>query len=58
MATLLAIPANMFVRDNDAQLVAGDVGATIEKVQSSRVWWAFDDTDEEAIVSLEIHESL
>lgn len=51
MASLMNLPMSFFVRDNDAQLVAGDVGAGLEFTQSSRMWWAFDDTDEEAIIS-------
>lgn len=53
MASLVILPASMFTGDEDAQLVAGDVAASPENIQSSRMWWAFDDTEEEAIVSLE-----
>lgn len=53
MASLIILPASMFVGDEDAQLVAGDVAASPENIQSSRIWWAFDDTEEEAIVSAE-----
>lgn len=51
MATLLVLPQSLFTGDEDAQLVAGDVAASPENTQSSRAWWAFDDTNEEAIVS-------
>ena len=52
MASLMMLPASMFVGDEDAQLVAGDVAASPETVLS-RMWWAMDDTAEEAIVSHE-----
>ncbi len=54
MATLLVLDASVFVGDDDAQLVAGDVGASPEVIKSSRMWWAFDDTDEEAITSKQL----
>jgi len=54
MATLLVLEMGVFVGDEDAQLVAGDVAASPEFVQSSRGWWAFDDTAEEAITSKEL----
>jgi len=44
--------ASVFVGDNNAQLVAGDAAAAPYSVQD-RPCWAFDDTDEEAIVSEE-----
>ena len=54
MATLLILDASVFVGDEDAQLVAGDVAASPEVIKSSRMWWSFDDTDEEAITSKQL----
>lgn len=54
MATLMILPQSLFTGDEDAQLVSGDVAASPENIQSSRAWWAFDDTAEEAIASLEM----
>ena len=54
MATLLVLDASVFVGDDDAQLVAGDVAASPEVIKSSRMWWAFDATNEEAILSKQL----
>ena len=51
MATLLALSAEHFKAAPDGLLVAGDVQASPEENSVGRSWWAFDDTDEEAIVS-------
>ena len=48
--TILSLSPSSFVPDNDAQLVAGDAGASYIPHNAALVW-AFDDTDEEAIVS-------
>jgi|GEM_PF-3139256 len=52
MATLILLPASSFVGDQDAQLVAGDV-AVPHASHLGRPCLAFDDTDEEAAVSVE-----
>ena len=51
MASLVSLPMAVFVGDEDAQLVAGDVASSPANIQSSRMWWTFDATNEEAIVS-------
>ena len=51
--TLLVLAANTFVGDNDAQLVGGDAAA-VPVNHKGRPAWAFDDTDEAAIVSAEV----
>lgn len=48
--SLIPLTASMFTGDTDAQLVAGDVPATPVR-HKGRPAWAFDATDEEAIVS-------
>lgn len=48
----LTLPANAFVGDTGAQLVAGDVAAGAVNLVG-RPAWSFDDTAEEAIVSAE-----
>lgn len=51
--TLLSLPASAFVGDNDAQLVGGDAAATPAN-HKGRPVMAFDDTDEEAMLSPEL----
>jgi len=51
--TIFLFPAVMWVGDGDAQLVAGDEWPTFV-VHEGRMSLAFDDTDEEAAVSVEI----
>lgn len=53
MATLLILPAPLWIGDEDFQLVAGDNAAAMEKF-SGRLAYAFDATDEEAIISPEM----
>ena len=53
MATLLILPAPMWIGDIDAQLVAGDVAAALERFEG-RLGYAFDATEEEAIVTPEM----
>lgn len=48
----LPLPASAFIGDNDAQLVAGDAAAAPVN-HLGRPAYAFDDTDEEAITSVE-----
>ena len=50
--TLLTIPASAFIPDQNAQLVAGDVGASFVS-HKDRPALSFDDTAEEAAVSPE-----
>lgn len=50
--SLFPLPASAFIGDNDAQLVAGDVAAAA-KNHKGRPAMAFDDTEEEAMVSPE-----
>ncbi len=54
MASLMILEVGVFVGDDDAQLVAGDVAAGLENILSSRAWFSFDDTGEEAIVSKQL----
>ena len=54
MATLLVLDASVFVGDADAQLAAGDGVASPENILSSRMWWAFDADNEEAIISKQL----
>ena len=51
--TLLELAANAFIGDNDAQLVGGDAAA-VPVNHKGRPAFAFDDTDEAAIVSAEV----
>ena len=51
--TVFPIPVTSFIGDTDAQLVAGDTAAAIVN-HKGRPGFAFDDTDEEAIVSAEM----
>jgi hypothetical protein len=51
--TLLVLPADVFRGDDEAQLVGGDNPATPVN-HKGRPGWAFDDTDEEAVVSAEL----
>lgn len=51
--TLFSLSANMFVGDNDAQLVAGDNPATPAN-HVGRPVMTFDATDEEAMTSIEV----
>lgn len=53
MATLLILPAPLWIGDEDAQLVAGDVAASLERFVG-RLGYAFDTTAEEAIVTPEL----
>ena len=52
-ATLILLTPNVFVGDDDAQLVAGD-GPAAPTNHVGRPAFAFDDTDEEAMVSAEM----
>ena len=51
--TLISLTPNVFIGDNDAQLVGGD-GPAIPVNHVGRPAIAFDDTDEQAMVSAEI----
>lgn len=51
--TLILLDANAFTGDEDAQLVGGDAAA-IPVRHKGRPAWAFDDTDEAAIISAEM----
>jgi len=53
MATLLNFPASALLGDNDAQLVAGDVGA-VHASKKGRPVLAFDDMDEAAALAPEV----
>lgn len=50
MAHLFTIPSSLFRGDVDEQMVAGDLPATMAFHKGAMVW-AFDATDEEAVVS-------
>ncbi|MHC4690839.1 MAG: hypothetical protein ACYS5F_14585 [Planctomycetota bacterium] len=50
MADLLPMTAGVFNGDNSVSLVTGDVAAA-PAIRHSRFCWAFDDTQEEAILS-------
>ena len=53
MATLLNFPASCMIGDNDAQLVAGDVGAPHASFKGRPVL-SFDHTNEEAAITPEV----
>jgi hypothetical protein len=52
--TMLIFPASSMIGDNDAQLVTGDVGAP-HSSHLGRPVLSFDDTEEEAAVTPEMH---
>ena len=52
MSTLISLPASSFIGDQDAQLVTGDAAASHINLVG-RPALAFDDTEEEAAVSVE-----
>ncbi len=54
MATLLIFSAKAMHGDIDQQLVTNDGAAGLEMPAVGRPAWAFDDTDEEAIITAEV----
>lgn len=54
MATLLVIPALTWIGDEDEMLVPADLPAALSRYDRGRIGYAFEDTDEMAIITPEL----